>query len=102
MATAERVLLVADRTPDRLVAKLAPEAVVKLIIVDLTLEIGDLSEALATLTARCPNAMSIAYGPHVHEAKLQSAVEAEFDQVMTRGQFDHQMRSLLSSAAAID
>jgi len=102
MATAANVQLVADRTPERLVAKLSEDAEVKLIIVDLTLTLADLAEALSTLKSRCPNALSIAYGPHVHEAKLQRAVEAGFDQVMTRGQFDRQMHSLLSNAASIE
>jgi DNA-binding NarL/FixJ family response regulator len=100
MATASKVQLVADRAPERLIAKLAQDAMVKLIIVDLTLDTGELAESLATLKNRCPGAISIAYGPHVHEAKLQRAVEAGFDQVMTRGQFDRQMQAILCSAAA--
>ncbi len=97
IATAANVRLVADRTTDRLVAKLADDADVRLVIVDLTLEVGDLAEAIASLKNRCPVAITIAYGPHVHEAKLQRATEAGFDQVMTRGQFDRQMQTLLTN-----
>src|SRR5262245_679246 len=39
----------------------------------------------------------IAFGPHVHEAKLADARAAGCDLVLTRGQFDAQMRSLLMS-----
>jgi len=102
IATAANVTLVADRTPEKLIAKLAEDSDVRLVMVDLTLEVGDLAIALETLKNRCPKASTIAYGPHVHEAKLQRAVEAGFDQVMTRGQFDRQMHSLLTGVASIE
>ena len=89
------VQLVADRTPERLIAKLVDGQSVQLIIFDLTLETSNLAEALSSIKAHCPAARSVAYGPHVHEARLQRAVEAGFDQVLTRGQFDHQMVSLI-------
>ena len=41
----------------------------------------------------------IAFGPHVHEAKLAAAGAAGCDLVLTRGQFDAQMGSLLLSFA---
>ena len=97
IATAANVRLVADRTPERLIAKLPEDSGVRVVMVDLTLEVGDLAIALGTLKDRCPGATTIAYGPHVHEAKLQRAVEAGIDQVMTRGQFDRQMHSLLTN-----
>ncbi len=99
VATAANVALVADRTPERLVSKLTDDSDVRLVIVDLTLEVGDLATALETLRKRCPNASTVAYGPHVHEAKLQRAVDAGFDQVLTRGQFDRQMLTLLTDAS---
>ena len=89
------VQLFADRTPEKLIAKLVDGQSVQLIIFDLILETGDLVEALNSVKAHCPAARSVAYGPHVHEARLQRAVEAGFDQVLTRGQFDHQMVSLI-------
>jgi len=39
---------------------------------------------------------SVAYGPHVHEAKLQAATEAGFGQVMSRGQFSAQVGRLIA------
>ncbi len=100
IATAVNIRLVADRTPERLVAKLTDDSEVRLVMVDLTLELDDLAIAFETLKHRCPNASTIAYGPHVHEAKLQRAREAGFDEVMTRGQFDRQMHSLLTGASS--
>jgi DNA-binding NarL/FixJ family response regulator len=102
IAKAENVALLADRTAERLTAKISPEAEVRLIIVDLTLDINDLTNCLAAFKEKFPKAFSVAYGPHVHEGKLQRAVEAGFDQVMTRGQFDREMHSLLSSASTIE
>lgn len=39
--------------------------------------------------------MIVAFGPHVHEAKLAAARAAGCDIVLTRGQFDAQMDELL-------
>jgi len=100
VATNAGVQLVADRTPDRLIAKLVEGASVRLVIVDLNLELSDLSQALVTIKAHCPYARSVAYGPHVHEARLQRAAEAGFDQVLTRGQFDRQMISLIAGESS--
>jgi hypothetical protein len=38
----------------------------------------------------------IAFGPHVHEAKLADAKAAGCDLVLTRGQFDAQMDKLIA------
>jgi len=59
-------------------------------------------EAAAALTAlreasRVQPLRTIAYAPHVHEAKLAAAQAAGYDAVLTRGQFD---RSLLEIAAS--
>lgn len=39
----------------------------------------------------------IAYGPHVHEQRLEAARQAGCDRVLTRGQFDATLPELLSS-----
>ena len=96
IASSGGLRLVADRTPEKLAAKLADDSDVQLVIVDLTLDLSDLAAAIDLLKMRCPQAMTVAYGPHVHEVKLQRAIDAGFDQVMTRGQFDRQMLSLLA------
>ncbi len=44
---------------------------------------------------RHPPRTIVAFGPHVHEAKLEAARGAGCDIVLTRGQFDAQMDALL-------
>ena len=39
----------------------------------------------------------VAYGPHVHEARLQAAREAGCDRVLSRGQFDRELAALLQT-----
>ena len=56
-----------------------------------------ISEQLPTLTTRS----GIAFGPHVHIAKLDQAREAGFAKVMSRGQFVGRMIDELKAAAAI-
>ena len=41
----------------------------------------------------------IAFGPHVHAAKLAAAVEAGCDEVLSRGQFDARLDDVLSGRA---
>lgn len=61
---------------------------VTMVILDLSTRSG-LTGRLPTIVAdRCPNARTLAYGPHVQVAKLKAAREAGFDRVLTNGQFD--------------
>jgi hypothetical protein len=55
-----------------------------------------ISKELPALTTRS----GIAFGPHVHTAKLDQAREAGFAKVMSRGQFVNRMVDELRSAAA--
>ena len=80
-----------------LIAKATPTTI---LCVDLGSAIVDpllISEQLPTLTARS----GIAFGPHVHTAKLDQARQAGFAKVMSRGQFVSRMIDELKSAAAI-
>ena len=80
-----------------LVAKATPATV---LCVDLAFTSVDpirISEQLPGLTARS----GIAFGPHVHTAKLDQAREAGFAKVMSRGQFVSRMVDELKAAAAI-
>jgi hypothetical protein len=45
---------------------------------------------------------SIAFGPHVHQARLDAARAAGFDKVMSRGQFVSNLSALLSRPAPRD
>ncbi len=46
------------------------------------------------IRAASPTAKIIAYGPHVHVGKLEAAAAAGFE-VLTRGQFDHQISEIV-------
>ena len=74
----------------------ASAAPTDLVILDLStprLDPRDLVPKLRQLAA--PPRAIIAYGPHVHEAKLTTAAEAGCDAVLTRGQFNAQMSAVL-------
>ncbi len=60
-------------------------------------------DAAATLTAlreasRVQPLRTIAYAPHVHEAKLAAAQDAGYDAVLTRGQFDRGLMEIAAGA----
>lgn len=62
----------------------------KLVLIDLTtpeLDVAGVVQALKALDA--PPAV-VAFGPHVHTARLQAAAEAGCDAVLTRGQMHSQ------------
>lgn len=80
-----------------LIAKSTPTTI---LCVDLGSSIVDpllISEQLPALTTRS----GIAFGPHVHTAKLDQAREAGFAKVMSRGQFVSRMIDELKAAAAL-
>lgn len=63
------------------------EGKVVLVVLDLSMSNLDVAEVVATLrTSDTPPAV-VAFGPHVHEAKLQAAQQAGCDGVFSRGQF---------------
>ncbi len=93
------VAIVADRSIDRLLPRLAEPTTIPLWIVDLTLDFEDLAAVGEAIRTASPTAKIIAYGPHVHVGKLEAAAAAGFV-VLTRGQFDHQMSDIVGSVAA--
>lgn len=81
---------------EELIAKVTPTTV---LCVDLAYAAVDpilISKQLPTLAAQS----GIAFGPHVHTAKLDQAREAGFAKVMSRGEFVSRMIDELKSAAA--
>ena len=60
------------------------------------LTVAQLTEAVATEVLK----KSVAYGPHVHTAKLQAAENAGFGQVLSRGQFSAQVSRIISDAVS--
>jgi CheY-like chemotaxis protein len=85
-------------TPDALMAKLAgepsPPWVVLLDLNSPGIDPAAIVPRLMELPA--PPQSIIAFGPHVHEEKLAAAQAAGCNLVLTRGQFDAQMQSLLT------
>ncbi len=75
--------------------KLAKAESPRLVMIDLTAPIADIAQLANDLRSAAPEAKLIAFGPHVHEVKLQAAQDAGCDQVLARGQFHKQLDSLL-------
>ena len=70
-----------------------------LLIIDLEtpgLDMIELAENLPPETLTC----AVAYGPHVHTARLESAKQAGIGRVLSRGQFSSQASSLIKDWAA--
>lgn len=76
-------------------ANLAP----RLVILDLSTPGLDPAAIVAEMQglAAPPNRI-IAFGPHVHEAKLAAAREAGCDQVISRGRFHADLDAILASS----
>ncbi|HZZ71475.1 MAG TPA: histidine kinase [Pirellulales bacterium] len=88
------------RTVSTLDALREPAAEADLIIVDLNgLSVEQIASA-GSLRSGAARPRVIAFGPHVHEAKLQAAREAGCDAVFTRGQFFAQTGAILRQFAA--
>ena len=69
------------------------------IIVDLNTPGLDPSQLVPQLRAlSSPPQQIIAFGPHVHEARLAAAKESGCDLVLTRGQFYARAEELLSES----
>jgi CheY-like chemotaxis protein len=68
-----------------------------LVVLDLSMSGIDCAKLLPELQSLpTPPSAVIAYGPHVHEAKLAAAAESGCDQVFTNGQFRSQMKAILA------
>lgn len=67
---------------------------IRFVVLDLSTRSGLTSEIVGQCAERCPQAKLIAYGPHVHTAKLDAARGAGIVNVMTNGQFNSQLPGL--------
>ncbi|TWT70392.1 hypothetical protein [Crateriforma conspicua] len=76
-----------------------PARDVRVVILDLATRSSIVQGFGAKVADACPNAMTIAYGPHVQVGPLESAKAEKLDHVMTRGQFDRQIAGFLQSLA---
>jgi hypothetical protein len=84
--------------PAEAAGRLADSAV-GLVVIDLaTVKVG-LKELVIGLREAASQPLSIvAYGPHVHEDRLQAARDAGCDAVMARGQFHANAETIFRSA----
>lgn len=71
-----------------------------LIAIDLTASIGDVDALVGAFREACPAAKLLAFGPHVHEARLAAARAAGCDAVISRGEFHKRFEALLAETAA--
>jgi len=94
-ASAGKLFCSAGSVPDIVAA--ITEDPAALLLVDLGMPGLD----VASLADSIPNDVlqrAVAYGPHVHTAKLDAAVNAGFGKVMSRGQFSAQVSMLISDS----
>jgi DNA-binding NarL/FixJ family response regulator len=78
----------------------AAEHSASLIILDLSSPAIDPATLVPQLRALGSRPAILAFGPHVHEARLKAAVEAGCDSVIARGQFHAQAQEILARHAA--
>lgn len=88
-------VLVVDRTVERVVQRSEQPNEVTLVLIDLTLESLQLAEAIPQLKLAFGSARVLAFGPHVDVERLSEAHESGADAVLTRGQFDRDLMSIV-------
>jgi CheY-like chemotaxis protein len=77
------------------------ETPAQLLIVDLSASSVDVAAIVAQKKSRLSAPPTIiAFGPHVHEARLAAAEQAGCDEVLSRGQFFAQLDAILARFAA--
>jgi DNA-binding response OmpR family regulator len=82
-------------TPARLLERAAATAP-DVVILDLNIAMLNCQDLVPQLRGLAnPPRTIIAFGPHVHEARLAAAQEAGCDRVLARGQFYAQLEQLL-------
>jgi CheY-like chemotaxis protein len=67
----------------------------RLVLLDLASPGVDPAQLVPRLRSMHANIAIVAFGPHVHEARLLAAREAGCDEVVTRGQFHRQLAEIL-------
>jgi DNA-binding NarL/FixJ family response regulator len=69
-----------------------------LVMIDLTTPGLDIAAVAQSLRALNPPPRIVAFGPHVHEERLQAAADAGCDVVLSRGQFYREAEQLIRQA----
>lgn len=67
-----------------------------LVILDLSCSLFEPAGVISRLKASGQNVRTLAFGPHVQGEKLQAAVEAGIETVMTNGQFNQNLLQIFS------
>jgi CheY-like chemotaxis protein len=78
---------------ERLLETIEEHAIVVLDLTTPGYDVGELVRKLKSST--WPPRAILAFGPHVHETRLRSALDAGCDAVFTRGQFFNQATEIL-------
>jgi len=78
--------------------KIPAGASVAYLVVDLSEDRYDCAEISKLIISQYPSGSLIAFGPHVHEARLNRAIDAGFHQVMPRGRFFHILGEIFTSS----
>jgi AmiR/NasT family two-component response regulator len=82
--------------PDGIAAKLSADpSTESIVLIDLNSNADPAATIAKLKSLPTPPRAIVAFGPHVHEARLAAARDAGCDLVLTRGQFDSQIESLL-------
>jgi DNA-binding response OmpR family regulator len=68
-----------------------------LVVLDLNTHALNCAELVPRLKALADPVQVIAFGPHVHAARLKAAEDAGCDRVLARGQFYAQIDTILSN-----
>ena len=86
---------IVDRSVTKLIERVAEPDTVSRVLVDLTLQSLDLTLEIPLIHQAFPNCKIVAYGPHVDVERLTLAEESGADVVVTRGQMDRDITSII-------
>lgn len=74
---------------------------IRLVVLDLTVSGLDPTSVLPEIRNIDSEVAVVAYGPHVHEQKLADAASAGCEQVLSKGQFNSSIVSLINRFAQL-
>jgi DNA-binding NarL/FixJ family response regulator len=78
----------------QLAEALNPET--RLVLLDLSLAGLDPQQVVASVRSSAPSAGVVAFGPHVHEARLEAARAAGCNEVVSRGELHGRLPAILA------
>lgn len=84
-----RVMMSVEKAMDEIASE------TRLVILDLRVSTLEPAEVVPEIREKAGAARVIAFGPHIHEKRLATAVDAECDEVLTQGQFNSRIMEVL-------